>query len=84
MAVCVALAPDGTLHPTGQSVEACTGYVLVSGSEHSFYALVHQAFAAPTPEQAAGWFVGSFGAVVAMFVAARIVGSVASMFNNSR
>ncbi|MCD9096529.1 hypothetical protein [Luteimonas fraxinea] len=84
MAVCVALASDGTLHPTGQSVEACTGFVLVSGSEHSFYALAYQAFATPTPEQAAGWFVGTFGAVVGMFVLARIVGTVAGMFNSSR
>ncbi|MBD9377940.1 hypothetical protein [Pseudoxanthomonas sp. PXM04] len=80
MAICVALQADGTLVPTGQAVEACTGYVLVSGAEHSFYALVHQAFAVPTPEQAAGWFVGSCGAVMVWFVVARIVGSVASVF----
>ena len=82
MAVCVALQSDGTLIPTGQAVETCTGYVLASGSEHSFYALVYQAFAMPTPEQAAGWFVGSFGAVIFMFVAGRIAGTVAAMFNN--
>lgn len=82
MALCVALQPDGTLVPTGQPVEACTGYVLVSGSEHSFYALVHQAFATPTPEQAAGWFVGCAGAVIVWFVAARLAGTVATMFNS--
>lgn len=81
MALCVALQANGTLIPTGEAVESCTGYVLVSGSEHSFYALVHQAFAVPTPEQAAGWFVGSCGAVILWFVAARIAGTVASMFN---
>lgn len=81
MAVCVALAADGTLHPTGQSVEACVGYVLVTGSEHSFYALAYQVFASPTPAQAAGWFVGTWGAVVGMFVVARIVGTVAAMFH---
>lgn len=80
MALCVALAADGTLIPTGQPVESCAGYVLVTGSEHSFYALAYQAFAAPTPEQAAGWFVGCFGAVVMLFVAARMAGSVASIF----
>jgi hypothetical protein len=80
MAICVALQSDGTLIPTGQVVDACTGYVLVSGSEYSFYALVHQAFAISTPEQAAGWFVGTFGLVIACYVAARMVGSVVSMF----
>lgn len=81
MAVCVALQSDGTLIPTGQAVEACTGYVLVSGSEHSFYALAYQAFAMPTPQQATGWFVGACGAVIVWFVAARIAGTVAAMFN---
>lgn len=80
MAVCVQLLADGTLAPTGEAVEACTGYVLVSGSEHSFYALVHQAFATPTPEQASGWFVGALGAVMFWFVCGRIAGSVAAMF----
>lgn len=80
MAVCVALRADGTLVPTGQPVEACTGYVLVSGAEHSFYALVHQAFAMPTPEQAAEWFVGSCGAVMVWFLAARMVGGIVSVF----
>lgn len=81
MALCVALQADGTLVPTGEAVEACTGYVLVSGAEHSFYALVHQAFAVPTPEQAAGWFVGACGAVIVWFVVGRIAGTVATMFD---
>lgn len=80
MAICVALQVDGTLVPTAEPVEACTGYVLVSGSEHSFYALVHQVFDAPTPEVATGWFVGCLGAVVFWYVVSRIAGSVAGMF----
>ena len=80
MALCVALTADGTLAPTGQPVEACTGYVLVTGSEHSFYALAYQAFAAPTPEQAGGWFVGCFGAVVMFYVVARMAGGVLAVF----
>lgn len=80
MAVCVALQVDGTLLPTGEAVDACTGYVLVSGSEHSFYALVHEAFATPTPEIAASWFVGCLGAVVFWYVASRMAGSVVAMF----
>lgn len=80
MPLCVALQADGTLVPTGEPVEACTGYVLVTGSEHSFYALAYQAFGTPTAEQAAGWFVGALGAVVFWFLVARIAGSVAAMF----
>lgn len=80
MAVCVALQADGTLVPTGQAVEACTGYVLVSGSEHSFYALVHEAFAAPSPEVAGQWFVGALGAVMFWFIVGRIAGHVATFF----
>lgn len=81
MALCVALQPDGTLVPTGQPVEACTGYVLVSGSEHNFYALVQQLFQPPETEVVAGWFVGALGAVIFWFVVARIAGRVASMFD---
>ncbi|PZU29336.1 MAG: hypothetical protein DI584_03130 [Stenotrophomonas sp.] len=80
MALCVALAQDGTLIPTGQPVGECTGYVLVSSSEHAVYGLINQVFATPTPEQAAGWFSASFGAVVGMFVVARIAGTVANFF----
>lgn len=81
MALCVALLPDGTLAPTGQPVSECTGYVLVSGAEHTVYGLVNQAFAMPTPEQAAGWFVGSCGAVLVWFIVGRVAGSVAAVFN---
>lgn len=81
MARCVALTGDGRLVDTNQAVSECTGYVLVSGSEYSVYQLVNQAFSAPTPQQAAGWFVGTAGAVIFWFVAARMAGSVAAMFN---
>lgn len=81
MALCVALAQDGTLIPTGQPVLECTGYVLVSSSEHAVYGLINQAFAIPTPEQAAGWFVGSAGVVILWFLVARIAGRVANFFN---
>ncbi|WFC43784.1 hypothetical protein [Pseudoxanthomonas sp. SE1] len=81
MALCVALASDGTLVPTGQPVAECTGYVLISGTEHAVYGLINQVFATPTPEQAAGWFVGSAGAVMFWFVVAHIAGRVANFFN---
>ncbi|MGR4896962.1 hypothetical protein ACIPR8_17000 [Stenotrophomonas sp. LARHCG68] len=80
MALCVALAQDGMLIPTGQPVGECTGYVLLSSSEHAVYGLINQAFAMPTPEQAGGWFVGSAGAVIGWFVVARIAGRVAGFF----
>lgn len=81
MALCVALQADGTLVATGEDVSACTGYVLVSGSEYSVMELVNQAFATPTAEQAAGWFVGSAGAVLTWFLVARLAGSVGGFFN---
>ncbi len=80
MAICVALQADGTLVPTGESVDQCTGYVLVSGSEYGLMQAVNTAFAAPTTEQATSYFVGTFGIVVFFFVAARMAGSVAAMF----
>ncbi|MDW7704461.1 hypothetical protein ABVD91_22250, partial [Xanthomonas euvesicatoria] len=61
MAVCVALQADGTLVPTGQSVGECSGYVLVSGSEYSVYALVQEAFAMPSKEDAVAWSTGCCG-----------------------
>lgn len=81
MALCVSIAQDGTLIPTGQPASECTGYVLISGTEHAVYGLINQAFATPTPEEAAGWFVGSAGVVIGWFVVARIAGRVANFFN---
>jgi len=81
MALCVALAADGTLVPTGQAITECTGYVLVSGSEHGVYAVFNQALATPSPEVAMGWFVGGLGAVMFWYVVARIAGSVAAFFH---
>ncbi len=80
MALCVALNSDGTLSQTGQPVEECTGYVMVSGSEYGVYQMVQDAFAVPTAEQASTWFVASWGCVVAMFIVSRAVGSVVAMF----
>jgi len=82
MAQCVTLNADGTLIPTGQTVGECTGYVLVSGSEYGVYQVVQDAFSAPTPEQASGWFFGAWGSVMVMYIAARLVGAVVSMFND--
>lgn len=80
MAQCVTLNADGTLTPTGQVVSECTGYVLVSGSEYGVYQVVQDAFAAPTPAQATGWFFGCWGSVMVCYIAARCTGAVISMF----
>ena len=80
MALCVALQPDGTLLPTGQAVDGCTGYVLVSGSEYGVYQVVQQALGMPTTEQAAAWFAGTFSAVLLCFLVGRLAGSVATFF----
>ncbi|HEY8329022.1 MAG TPA: hypothetical protein VIO59_11330 [Rhodanobacter sp.] len=82
MAQCVTLNADGTLTPTGQTVGECTGYVLVSGSEYGVYQVVQDAFAAPTSDQALGWFFGAWGLVMVMYLGARCVGAVVSMFDD--
>jgi hypothetical protein len=82
VAQCVTLNSDGTLTPTGQVVSECTGFVLVSGSEYGVYQVVQTAFTAPSPTEATGWFFGCWGSVMVMFIAARCVGAVLSMFND--
>lgn len=80
MALCVAVNADGTLSQTGQPVDQCTGYVMVSGSEYGVYQVLQDALAAPTPEQALGWFFGVWGVVVVSYITARFTGTVISMF----
>lgn len=81
MGLCVLLDTNGALIPTGQPVTECSGYVLLSASEHAVYGLINQAFAMPTPQQAVSWFVGSAGVVIGWYVLARITGTVAGFFN---
>jgi len=81
MSLCVALAENGTLIPTGQPVSECAGYVLVSAAEHGIYEVVQQALAMPTAEDAMKWFTACCGAVIVWFVVGRMAGSVASMFD---
>ncbi|UKR53957.1 hypothetical protein K4A87_09170 [Xanthomonas fragariae] len=82
MATCVVLQANGTLVSNGQSVGECSGYVLVSGSEYSVYALVQEAFAMPSQHDAVAWSTGCCGIVIVWFVLGRMAGSVAAMFNN--
>jgi hypothetical protein len=81
MAQCVTLNADGTLTPTGQTVDQCAGYVLVSGSEYGVYQAVQTALGVPSTTEAQGWFFGAWGAVMVFYIGARCVGSVLSMFN---
>lgn len=80
MAQCVTLNADGTLTPTGQTVDQCTGYVLVSGSEYGVYNAVQQALAVPDASTAMQFFLAAWGVVVVSYIAARWVGAVVNMF----
>ena len=82
MAVCVALDSNGTLTPTGEDVSACTGYVLLSGSEYSMVGAINTALGVPDSTTAMGWFMGPFSLVVVLYVAARMAGSVVNMFRS--
>lgn len=76
MGLCVALQADGTLLPTGQTVEECTGYVLASPAEIWLTTMVEQALAMPEPEVLVGWWLGSFGLVMVAYMAGWAVGSI--------
>lgn len=84
MAVCVTLAPDGTLIPTGEAAGQCGGYVLVSGAEHAQALMLIDLFQWPEPEMAAGWFSGVFGLVLALNVVGYVVGAVVKSVSTER
>lgn len=84
MALCIALTESGTVVATGEPVTACTGYVLVSGSEFSTQTVVERLFQWPDADIAAGWLLGSFGFVFGTYLLARLAGSVLSMFDHQR
>jgi len=83
MGLCVAIADNGTLVPTGQPVTECTGYVLLSGAEANTLTLFAQAFEVPNKEVLATWAVGPFMLIAGLYVAARIAGTVASFFHKA-
>ncbi|HHW4679735.1 MAG TPA: hypothetical protein ACQGQH_09995 [Xylella sp.] len=82
MALCVSLNTDGTLVATGQSVSECTGYVLVSGSEYGVYQLVEAVFDVPEMTSVMETSTGIMFLVVAWYVVARMIGSVATFFDS--
>lgn len=84
MAICVVINPDGTLVATGEPVDQCTGYVMLSGTE---YAGVHQLqdiFMWPEPSVLATWFSSAFILILMMNAAGSITGSVVKMLSTDR
>lgn len=81
MGLCVALQPDGTLVPTGQSVADCTGYVLMSPAESWTASMLADALQPPSAEVLTGWWLGSFGLVMVSYLAGRAVGSLLDNLN---
>lgn len=84
MAVCVSLTEAGTLVPTGESVDQCGGYVLVSAAEHATASVLVDIFQWPEPEVAAAWFTGVFGLILALNVVGYMVGAVVKSVSTER
>lgn len=81
MALCVVIDSAGALVPTGQAIDQCTGYVMVSGSEYGVYSTLHEALQPPaSTAQLSEWFTAPMAAIVFCYIIARIAGSVAGMF----
>ena len=84
MAICVALQPDGTLVATGEPVEQCTGYVMLSGSEYAGVQQLNTIFSWPEPAVASLWFSAAFTLVIVCNAAGSVVGSVVKMLSTDR
>jgi hypothetical protein len=84
MPLCVALQADGTLIPTGQAVDACTGYVLHTAAESVFMTQLVDLFAWPEPSVLTSWLMGAFFLILTMNAAGYIVGAVVKMVSTDR
>lgn len=83
MALCVLIDSAGALVPTGQPVDQCAGYVMVSASEYGVYNFMQQALQPPQDiQQIAEWFTAPMAAIVFMYVVARLAGSAAAVFKH--
>jgi hypothetical protein len=81
MALCVLIDSAGSLVPTSQPVDQCTGYVMVSGSEYGVYSVLHEALKPPADiAQLSQWFTAPMAAIVFCYIIARVAGTVAGMF----
>jgi hypothetical protein len=83
MSLCVALQADGTLTQTGQAVETCTGYVLVSSAEYGGLQFAANVFAMPTQDEANAVALYVFGAILTLYIAGRCAGAVVAMFSRA-
>lgn len=79
MALCVVLAPDGTLHPTGQGLEQCAGYALVTSHEASQLAVIDRLFEKPSPEAATALVSLIAGSIISAFLLGRALGKPANL-----
>lgn len=84
MSECVTLNADGTLTPTGQPVEQCAGYVLVSSTEHGQMSFLNDLFKAPDQAAANAVLVAAFGFVLVCNVVGSMVGSVVKALSTER
>jgi hypothetical protein len=84
VAQCFQVMQDGTLAATGEPVTECTGYVLLSGSEHALIATFTELFTWPAPEVVFAWLAGAFTFVLVMNVVAYITGAVVKSVSTER
>lgn len=84
MSICVHLASDGSLQPTGTPVSECAGYVLIDATEHAQMSFLADLFKWPEADIAASWLVGTFGFVIVCNVVASMVGSVVKAISTNR
>lgn len=84
MAICVQLQADGTLVPTGEPVEQCSGSVLLSGTEYATVQVLDNIFMWPEPEVAASWFGFAFFLILALNVVGSMTGSVVKSLSTDR
>lgn len=81
MALCVLIDSAGALVPTGQPVDQCAGYVMVSASEYGVYNFMQEALQPPQDQQQiAEWFTAPMAAIVFLYLVARCAGAVAGFF----
>lgn len=83
MALCVQLDNNGRLSPTGQSVDDCTAYVLLSPVEANANIMITQALQPPSAADAALFITAPFSFILGCFVIGRIVGLMSNFFNRS-
>lgn len=81
MPLCAQLNADGTLTPTGQTAQECTGYLLLTPAESAWLNTWSVWMTPPSdPAVVAGWFSGPFVLIVGLYLAAHNIGKIPNMF----